>query len=230
MAVVIDQCGKGQLPKGVGRAKRGPHHEPELLSRWAKRNHVPIDQARELLRRHRLPPGIVAGRTGPKLEWFESWPGIRHVLKVQAEHGHAIIRQYKLVQSYQRRVWHWQDRYKKFEKALERHRQNLRKLYAEHWKLRNQIKKAQTAIERGDTYFTSANLDEIKLRLFGPDVVELEAERQRQQHRRRQPRGKYRGKKSVLPGVRQKGAANSGATPLAGDDLHRDGDGGSPPQ
>jgi hypothetical protein len=224
MAVVIAQCRAGTLPKNVGQAHRGLHGEPELLREWAKRNRVPLREARRLHYEHKLPYGVVVGRTGPKLEWFETFPGIKGVLLTQAHHGHAIIQQYKLVQSYQRRIWKWQASYSKFARALEHHRLKLRRLYAEHWKLRGEIAKAKAALQRGDTYFASHDLDEIKNRLFGPDIVELEAAQRRKKWRKRGV-----GKKSVVPGVREKSQTGPRASGLPGDAVHWHGDRGSAP-
>jgi hypothetical protein len=204
MSVAVERVRAGDAPEGLGRARRGLHGEPELLSAWAKRNCVSRPDARVLYRERKIPGAVRVRNSMPTEEWFESFPGIKHVLKVQADHGHAIIKQYKLVLAYQRRVWRWQESYRKFAATLERQRKTLHKLYGDHWALRNKIKKAETAIARGHSYLSSHDIDEIKQRLFGPDLVAAELAARRKQW------SKSRGRKTItLQSLREETQADS---------------------
>ena len=197
IAVVLDLFEKGVAPRNLGAARRGLFGEPELLRAWAARNGVPYKDALPLLQKGLLPEGIRRWPTAPSAEWFQSMPGIKHVLHAQAEHGHTIIRMIHTLDARLVRLKGWSEKYKDFVRQLEAQRAELRKLYAEHLQLRNAIKRAQDAYRRGDIPITLADMDDLKQRLFGADLVAMEMAERRKRWR------KPRGKKTAVREVRQ---------------------------
>ena len=197
IAVVLDLFEKGVAPKNLGVAHRGLFGEPELLRAWSIRNGVPYQDALPLFKRGLLPEGIARYRTPPSAEWFQSTPGIRNVLHAQAEHGHAIIRMVHTMDAQVARLKGWSEKYRNLIRQLEVQRAEGRKLYARHLHLRNVILRAQDAYRRGDIPITLADMDDLKQRLFGADLVAMEMAERRKRWR------KYRGKKTALREVRE---------------------------
>jgi hypothetical protein len=201
---VLDLFAAGRPPENLGHARLGRHGEPEELREWARRQGVPYAAALRLYRNHKLPTGIVYRRTTPQLEWFQHYPGIKSVLLAQAEHGHAIIAMDRALQTQLARLRHWAEKYRVCIGQLERQRKRLRTLYSKHWTLRMKIKRAEDAYRRGDIPMTLSDMDELKERLFGPDLVMLEMARRRS-------KGKPHGPQAALSKLRQASETDSGA-------------------
>jgi len=197
IAVVLALFEDGRAPKRLGMAHRGLFGEPELLRAWCIRNGVPFQDALPVFKRGLLPDGIARTNTAPSAEWFQSTPGIRNVLHAQAEHGHTLIRMIHTIDGQIARLQHWSQSYRSFVRQLEEQRSKLRALYAEHLQLRNTIKRAQDAYRRGDIPLTLADMDDLKQRLFGADLVAMEMAERRKRWR------KHRGKKTAVPQLRQ---------------------------
>jgi hypothetical protein len=189
LQVALAKFRAGKAPPRTGIARFGPAGEPEHLNAWCKRQGITKATGRKLFDEGYLKElGVVRGLR----EWFETQEGATEVLREHHEHGLSLVSVIKKYEEHADRLQRWKQRINQFLGQMENNYNHARKLQARQRALDAKLKRYLEARRRGDAYVSHHDLDALKKRLFGPDIVSLEKKKRRRNWRNYYRRRKQR--------------------------------------